>query len=256
MWKLFLGEIPLLAAVVITIIVFGCFSNSFGIYGLLSIVKICIYHEFGWFMKINQKHLSRIIVLFTLTWFLTKESRSHYLNFMQRKYHGLALFLAFSKYCEQKQVMMSVSYYPAVIMFCLLSFLIECYISVKIKRLPLSSLKTGTIGHIMMTSTLILVSTNVENFAFYGVKAPFTFFVFQVLYLLKYRDYACHFIKELCSCNRNTVEPEHYQISLNEFGIFVGNNDALSTEQTNKTLNEDFEGSQNNKFGGVYVGSE
>lgn len=234
MWKLFLGEIPLLAAALITMIVCGCFSNTFALYALLSILKICIYHEFGWFMRIEQKLLTKIVVIFTFICFLTVDGIRNYTNFTESKYFGFTIFLAFSTKCGQKQVILDVSRYPAAVIFCLISFLIECYISVKIKRIPFTSLKTGTIGQIIMASTLIIASTNFEAIALYGIKVTTTFFVFQVLYLLKYRDYACHMIKTLCPYNRNTVEPESYQISLNDFGIFVGNStDIPSTVQNN-----------------------
>ncbi len=84
-----------------------------------------------------------------------------------------------------------------------------------------------------MASALIIASTHFETIALYGIKVTITFFVFQVLYLLKYRDYACHMIKTLCPYNRNTVEPENYKISFNDFGIFVGNNDDVPTTVQN-----------------------
>ena len=139
------------------------------------------------------------------------------------------------------------------------SFALECYIAIRLKKLPWCSLRTVTIGHLLMGSGLLLSSIKVSSMAMYGIKIPLAFLIFQFLYFLKYRDHALELAKKYLT-RTNRINPDQEMGNINDFGIFVGPQNANNRGKTMDKPNEirvfsiSVGESNSDEFGGVFIG--
>ena len=232
MWKLVIGDINLVVAIIITISGGGCLINPFILYFIMSICRICLYHEFSWFMEMDQRKMSRMITATVFIFWLAVGIFLFYSKYISEEHDGYTILLISNISC--KQVKLEKITPPTFIVIVLLSltFSLECYIALKVKKLPWFKLKSVTIGHLIMGATLYSKNLQFSSMIMYGIKPPLTVLIFQFLYFLKYRDQAIEFAKQFCLTRTNRINPDEESDDLNDFGIFVGPQNTNNTERT------------------------
>ena len=89
MWKLLIGDINLEVATILTFIsAGGCLGNTVVIYVILSICRICIYHELGWFMEMDQRKMSRVIITTVFFLWLAYGTFNYYWKYTREDHLG------------------------------------------------------------------------------------------------------------------------------------------------------------------------
>ena len=84
--------------------------------------------------------------------------------------------------------------------------------------------------------------------AMYGVKMPLGFLMFQLLYLLKYREFVSEKMKQLCFENQRRIGPaDDDNLGLNDFGVYIGHQIFHSPDPGT-------DNNPTNDFGDVYTG--
>ena len=250
LWKLIISDIPLPVATFLTLLTLGgCGGFTMFFYATLSFCRLCILHEFEWFMDIDQRKLYQRIWIITLLIFFLYGIPRYLFIYHKFDHVGYTLFLTSIRQCSLNQLTKNVTRHPFVIICILLSFIMEVYIALKLKKLPWSSLRSITIGHIIMSIWLFASSIKVNRMAMYGIKMPLSFLMFQLLYLLKNREFVLERIKRLCINNNRRVNPDDATLELNDFGVFVG-------QQISNIPDHETPTSISNEFGNVYIGIE
>ncbi len=232
LWRLLIGDINLVVAVLITISGAGCLMNTVAMYTIMSICRICLYHECSWFMEMDQRKMSRVITIIVFLFWVVVGIFLCYRKYNSEDHVGYTIFLISNISCKEFKFEYFTPRTMSIIVFLLSSFLLECYLAIKVKKLPWFSLKSVTIGHLIMVS--VLYSKNFIQFsstAMYGIKPSLTLLTFQFLYFLKYRDHAIKFAKEFCLTRTNRINPDEESDDLNDFGIFVGPQNANNIEK-------------------------
>ena len=109
-----------------------------------------------------------------------------------------------------------------LLLLLIVSFLLELCISIKIKKLPWTSMKSITLGHIFMGMVIIAPTFN-YNGKFFPIQTSLLILSLQTLYALKYRTHSIKVLKRFC-CNEttNSVVPGSQDLQLDDIGIFVG----------------------------------
>ena len=150
------------------------------------------------------------------------------------------------------------------------SLLLEIYISIRLKKLPWLSLKSVTMGHLLMAlAVFVIVNNQQNNVQFKSIQVALILLGFQLLYTLKYRYFFIECVRKMC-CVSNSVVPRQLDLELNDIGIFVGPQRSV---EMNKMDNEEErnvikpksdlttvsiakpDNSKDDKYGGVYMGS-
>ena len=253
LWKLIISDIPLPVATFLTLLTLGgCGGFTMFFYATLSFCRLCILHEFEWFMDIDQRKLYQRIWIITLLIFFLYGIPRYLFIYHKFDHVGYTLFLTSIRQCSLNQLTKNVTRHPFVITCILLSFIMEVYIAIKLKKLPWSTLRSITIGHIIMTIGVFASSMRVSKMGMYGVKMPLMFLMFQLLYLLKYRKYANAQVRQLCIITPRRINPVDDDLNeLNDFGVFIGHQKDIYNipdleSDTNVT----------NEFGNVYIRDE
>ena len=229
LWKLLIGDINLVLAVIITISGGACLMNIAAIYTIMSICRICLYHEFSWFMEIDQRKMSRVITATVLLILVTVGIFLIHRIHNSESFNGYTIFLISNISCQKVKLIAPIRTWVIIVLLSS-SFLFECYLAIKIRRLPWFSLKSVTIGHLIMGAGLLAASIEFSGLAMYVIKMPLAFLAFQFLYFLKYRDHAIKVAKRFCLTRTNRINPDEGSDNLNDFGIFVGPQNANNIE--------------------------
>ena len=227
----------------------GCAGKTIFFYATLSFCRLCILHEFEWFMDIDQKKLFQRILFTATLLFILYAIPKYLMIYYQCDHLGFTIFLTSIRNCNLNQLTKNATRHPFVIISIISSFIMEVYIAIKLKKLPWSSLRSITIGHIIMSIWLFASSIKVSRMAMYGIKMPLSFLMFQLLYLLKNREFVLERIKRLCINNNRRVNPDDATLELNDFGVFVG-------QQISNIPDHETPTSISNEFGNVYIGIE
>ncbi len=170
----------------------------------MSICRICLYHEFAWFMEMDQRKMSRVITATVFLFWLVVGILLCYMKYNSEDHEGYTIFLISNISCKKVRLGY-ISPSLTIIVFLSSSFLLECYLAIKVKKLPWFSLKSVTIGHLIMGSLLFIrnsIFIQSSSMAMHGIKPSLALLIFQFLYFLKYRDHAIKFAKNFLS-NKN-----------------------------------------------------
>ena len=154
------------------------------------------------------------------------------------------------------------------LIFVTTSLVVEIYIGIKVKKLPWTSLKSVTIGHIMFGITLVIVYKRVDSVIIHSIQPSLIFLIFQILYTIRLKEHFMAKIKKICSPSVEPIESENHD--LNSIGIFVGagqNRRSISNVSQSVTSSSNFKvntfvppkklnrsDTKYDLFGGVYVG--
>ena len=230
LWKLLIGDINLVLAVIITISGGACLMNIAAIYTIMSICRICLYHEFSWFMEMDQRKMSRVITTTVFLFWVVVGILLCYRKYTSEDHLGYTSFLISNISCKKIKFEYVALPPLIIIVFLSSSFLLECYLAIKIKRLPWFSLKSVTVGHLVMGAGLSAIYIQFSGLAMYVIMMPLAFLTFQFLYFLKYRDHAIKVAKMFFLNSTNRINPDEEGDNLNDFGIFVGPQNANNSE--------------------------
>ncbi len=154
------------------------------------------------------------------------------------------------------------------LIFVTTSLVVEIYIGLKVKKLPWTSLKSVTIGHIMFGITLVIVYKRVDYVIIHSIQPSLIFLIFQILYTIRLKEHFRAKIKKICSQSVEPIESENHD--LNSIGIYVGggqNRRSISNVSQSVTSSSNFKvnafvptkklnrsDTKYDLFGGVYIG--
>ena len=196
----------------------------------MSICRICLYHEFSWFMEMDQRKMSRVITATVFLFWMVVGIFLCYRKYNSEGYQEYTIFLISNISCKEVKSITPISTMRIIVILSS-SILLECYLAIKIKRLPLFSLKSVTIGLLVMGAGLFTINIQFSSPALSVIKMPLAFLTFQFLYFLKYRDHAIKVAKMFFLNSTNRINPDEEGDNLNDFGIFVGPQYANNSER-------------------------
>ena len=116
----------------------GCFINIWGIYAIMSLVRVLTYKQCAWFLNIDKRIVSRSVFGTILLLWLIFNAPSKVYKLLYKD--DLSEYLCFltSKSCKKRSnLTRHIPSMVAMVIFALVSFVNEIYIGIKagIKRL-------------------------------------------------------------------------------------------------------------------------
>ena len=160
-------------------------------------------------------------------------------KYRKNNYKNYVYFLTSEPYKKQSQFFYGEFIFLIVLI--LTSFISEMYVGLKVKKLPFCQLKSVTIGHLGMSLTA-LTFIEIDSNSICSIRPPLLCFIFQLLYVVKYRDFLIVKIRKLVSPNNITPSDD---INLNEFGIFVGEPKSVGTSSDSQLRNSELKSKTN-----------
>ena len=228
-WKEIFGDIPLVIAQIIAFLgLFVCIINIMIIYLALTICRILVNCDCHWFTSLDKQIVTKTIFLLSIIVVIVIRVIIYLIR--NSGYVGFVLYLSSIKGKQAVRWKYPLLTLVPIVSELLISFLLELYISIKLKKLPWTSLKSVTLGHIFMGMIPILIATrNKDNVKIFPIKSSMLILALQTLYALKYRTHIIQLLRRLC-CNLtvNSIAPDQQDLELNDIGIFVGPPRALT----------------------------
>ena len=194
------------------------------IYVALTICRVLVNCECSWFTSLDKQIVTKtvflssmiIVVVIRTILVFTKDPRENEIHL------GYVIYLSSldKQSFEWKYPIFRIL---SLFILVIILFLIELCISIKIKKLPWSSLKSVTLGHVFMMGIVLIALGNKYQKIFHSIQLSLVISSLQVLFALKYRTYIIKVLKGFC-CNTttNSVAPEQPGPELNDFGSLGG----------------------------------
>ena len=193
----------------------GLCMNLMLIYLMLSVIRCLVCHEVVWFADLDEN----IVALFVN---ITSVVLSIIHRFVVHFFKGIIVRFSFlsgdSYLCDTDS-----STRAPVGLYIILttSLLFELYIGIKIKKMSCTRFISVTFGHLYMTAGAYILLNFKDSSTAY-MHALSVIISFQLLYVLKQKEYTIELLKKYCKVPNNTVDLFNENIELNDFGIFVG----------------------------------
>ena len=196
-----------------------------------------MYHEFNWFMNLHKNVVALIVHLISLIICGYVMVRKYLRRDEEQKDFGYAVYLS-SDLTLANQYQTSVTQLPAHVTAALfipvgISLALELYIGVRLKKLPWLSLKSVTLGHLVMGACMwILFTLGQGSNLFISIRISLLHLIIQFLYTVKYKTFMIEYTKGICDLT-HTVSSNNEDSELNDFGIFVGPKDIAEDLELN-----------------------
>ena len=174
-WKIFICDIPTPIAQTLSFLGMEvCCFNIILIFTALSIIRILIYHKCNWFTVLDKHLVSRAVLITSLGMvFATKILNMLIKTGSPPSYFVYAIYLP-SELTPLLDVLFPVT----------TSLLLEIYISIRLKKLPWLSLKSVTMGHLLMAIVLLVIVNNQQNnVQFKSIQMALVLLGCQMLYI-------------------------------------------------------------------------
>ena len=210
-WKLILGDIPLVIAQIIAFLgIFICTVSVVLIYVALNIIRLLVYFECHWFMNLDKEFVTRTIFLSAII--IAIASRI-FIAIQVRENPGYVSFVIYITSLDFKHNRVRSKYpllttLPSVIVL-VISFLLELFLSINLQTFTWNSLKSVTLGHLFMTTIALVICGNKNNIMFQVIQFSLILLSLQILYALKYRSYVKDELKKLCFNSSVTPEQQY-----------------------------------------------
>ena len=276
MWKLFVGDIPIRLAEVIAFLgYYVCPLNVIFIFIALSVIRVIVYQKCAWFTSLDKMNVVKAVLVIAMFIVVAIRIAETFVKYKKPSYVDYIFYISSVSLKNNPK-----SEYPSAILIfhltlTLVSFLLELYISVRLKKLPFFSLKSATLGHVFMAAGvgIIVMGDMYENSLFSSIELLLLILLLQILYCFKYKSFIDELVRKSCCTRVNPHNiPEQQDIELNDIGIFVGSKmGAINTpfepvpalenanNNSNRVTSNTIEGGSDNidinDFGGVYIGS-
>ena len=225
LWKLFISDIQRDVAITVESLGHGIIFNIVLIYAMLSVIRVLVYHELNWFMNLNKNVITLAVHIITLIFCGYLIIRKYLRKEEDQKHFGYPVYLSTELTSADQIVRITVLpfyVYSAVFIPVGLSLALELYIGVRLKKLPWLSLKSVTLGHLVMGAFWwLFFSVGQGQNLFNSIRMSMILIILQFLYTVKYRTFITEFTKGLIRLN-NSVSTNIEDSDLNDFGIFVG----------------------------------
>ena len=233
-----------------------CVGNTLLIVVIHSIIRILIYKEFGWILDVKKKIFSWTVFGVTFSFFLSFAIPNNIYRYNNQTLPSYVYFLSSgTRNCTGLPNPIAKHDVVLVMVFVIASFLIEMYIGLKVKKLPWSRLKSVTIGHVFLATTLSLFY-RMGSISFSSIHTALILFLVQVLYLIGYRDFVYEIFERITTAN-NVAPGREEDLDVNEFGIYIGHSHKSENRQRNNfsvsviDISDKYKGPNN--YGGVYI---
>ena len=131
-WKLLISNINMNIAVFAAVLGNGCFINIWGIYAIMSLVRVLTYKQCAWFLNIDKRIVSRSVFGTILLLWLIFNAPSKVYKLLYKD--DLSEYLCFltSKSCKKRSALTRhIPSMVAMVIFALVSFVNEIYIGIK-----------------------------------------------------------------------------------------------------------------------------
>ncbi len=257
-WKLFFTDIPLKIAFFIAFAGQLCVGNTILIVVIHSVIRILIYKEFGWVLDVEKNIFSWTVFGVTFLFFLSFAIPNNIYRYNNQKLPSYVHFLSSgTRKCTGLSNPIAKHDVVLVMLFVIVSFLIEMYIGLKVKKLPWSRLKSVTIGHVFLAAMLSFFY-RMGSISFSSIHTALILFLVQILYLIGYRDFVHEEFKRITTAN-NVAPGREQDLDVNEFGIYIGHSHKPENRQRNNfsvsviDVSNKYKGSNTDNYGGVYI---
>ena len=145
--------IPIRLAEVIAFLgYYVCPLSVIFIFIALSVIRVLVYQKCAWFTSVDKMNVVKAVLVIAMFIVVAIRIAETFVKFKKPSYVGYIFYISSVSLKNNQK-----SEYPSAILIfhltiTLVSFLLELYISVGLKKLSFFSLKSATLGHVFMAA--------------------------------------------------------------------------------------------------------